>query len=630
MKAINNANTSDYAADTISFGPPARIIGDPTVANRPDPIWSAAESAVRAIRLAPSSWNPENFTVEVIAATDSPVSRRDKAGAFAERLDMATLDLSQADNLPVYFAHKPASNSREVAGIVQSLRVEGGQLLATLRLSQADDNLPLIQRVADGTISGISIGYLVTAWSESREGGLRVKSPKAWTVSEISFTPNPADPRSRVRHNPEDTKMPKDLDLDQPDAETLERTRRSDIRTLVRTAGLSADLADTLIDDNADLGTAKASVFDAMQTRAKPVIRVHASNDDPAVITRRQSDALTVRMAGGEPAPEIRSHMSESLLDMARGSLARAGVSTRGLSADETFTRAAHGTSDFPLVVSNAMGKVAAQAYQAAESGIKVLCRQRTLTDFKASTSIRLGDMGRLQEIAENGEITHTGRAENGESMSLRTYARGLTVSRNLLINDDLNLLGDMTAAFGQAAAQTEADILVSLLTSNPALSDGTAVFHVSRGNLSTGIDLGGPFAQNGLTDARRHMRTVKGLDGATIIDAKPKYLVVGPDSETDAEKLLASIYAATTDDVSPFAGKLTLVVEPRLTGPKWFIFADPARLASLQYGYLASAQGVQIQRAEAWDTLGLKYRAFLDFGAGWLDWRGAYQNTGV
>ncbi len=70
--------------------------------------------------------------------------------------------------------------------------------------------------------------------------------------------------------------------------------------------------------------------------------------------------------------------------------------------------------------------------------------------------------------------------------------------------------------------------------------------------------------------------------------------------------------------------------MEPRLTGPKWFIFADPVRLASLQYGYLASAQGVQIQRAEAWDTLGLKYRGFLDFGAGWLDWRGAYQNTGV
>lgn len=108
--------------------------------------------------LAPSTWNPETHTVEVVAATDTLVARRDKVGAYAERLDMATLDLSTAKDLPVFFAHKPACTSREIAGIVESLRVESGQLIAVLRLSQADDNLPLIQRVADGTVSGVSIG----------------------------------------------------------------------------------------------------------------------------------------------------------------------------------------------------------------------------------------------------------------------------------------------------------------------------------------------------------------------------------------------------------------------------------------------------------------------------------------
>jgi len=81
---------------------------------------------------------------------------------------------------------------------------------------------------------------------------------------------------------------------------------------------------------------------------------------------------------------------------------------------------------------------------------------------------------------------------------------------------------------------------------------------------------------------------------------------------------------------LTAWAGKLTLVVESRLTGDDWFVFADPARVASMVYGYLAPAQGVQIQRAEAWDTLGIKYRAFLDFGTGWSDWRGAYHNEGA
>mgnify|MGYP000403871006 FL=1 len=79
-------------------------------------------------------------------------------------------------------------------------------------------------------------------------------------------------------------------------------------------------------------------------------------------VIRRQADAVAVRMAGGTCPDDARQYMGDSLLDMARGSLARAGVSTRGMSPDEVFQRAAHGTSDFPLVVSNAMGKVAADA----------------------------------------------------------------------------------------------------------------------------------------------------------------------------------------------------------------------------------------------------------------------------
>ena len=77
---------------------------------------------------------------------------------------------------------------------------------------------------------------------------------------------------------------------------------------------------------------------------------------------------------------------------------------------------------------------------------------------------------------------------------------------------------------------------------------------------------------------------------------------------------------------MNPFGGKLSLLVEPRLPDDFWYVFADPARLAAMQYAYLSAAQGVQIQRTEAWDTLGMKFRAFLDFGAGWLDWRPAQQ----
>lgn len=126
--------------------------------------------------------------------------------------------------------------------------------------------------------------------------------------------------------------------------------------------------------------------------------------------------------------------------------------------------------------------------------------------------------------------------------MRLKTFGRAINVSRKLLIDDDLNMLGDMTSAMGAAAAQTEAEELVATFTGNPNMSDGTPVFDASRGNFA---GTGAAPSETTLSDARKAMRGVKGLDGKTIIAVAPKYLVVGPELETDAEKLLASIYAA-------------------------------------------------------------------------------------
>lgn len=163
-------------------------------------------------------------------------------------------------------------------------------------------------------------------------------------------------------------------------------------------------------------------------------------------------------------------------------------------------------------------------------------------------------------------------------------------------------------------------------------LSDGLPVFDASRHSLAD-IDAGlSPYTLN---MARSNMRDRIGLDGKTFIDVVPKYLVVHPVQETYAEKLLAEISPTNFEDVNPFAGKLRLIVDPRLvdemdSGMNWFLFADPARTPSLQYAYLAAHQGVQIQRREAWNTLGLQIRAWLDFGAGWLDWRGASKFSGL
>lgn len=590
----------------------ATLTANPKKARKPGatPPVDRADTLTRAMP-ASGEFNRDSMTITAVIATAHPVARRDSRGPYMEVLDPAALDLAGADDVPFLDSHN-RTRAKATIGLAQNVRIEDGQVVADLRFSLADDVAPIVQRVQDGTLSKFSAGYSVRKWRESVDNGVRTRTAVDWSLLEVSLVAIPADPNCSKRSEG------MALDDTQDRAALIEQIRSS----LALPEDWATRMNDELTDDEI-----RESAREELLKRQAPKIRVHGGNDDPAQIATRQADAVAFRMAGGDLPEAAREFVGMSLRDLAADALQRAGQSTRGLSADEIFTRAAVGTSDFPVLVSNAMNKVALDSYRAAESPLKGLARKRTLPNFKESTSIRLGEMGRLEEMTEHGEFTHTSRAESGEKMRLKTFGRAINVSRKLLIDDDLNMLGDMTAAMGAAAAQTEAEELVATFTGNPAMSDGNAVFHASRGNLAA---VGAAPTETTLSDARKAMRAVKGLDGKTIIDVQPRYLIVGPDLETTAEKLLASIYAATAADVNPFTGKLQLVVEPRIVGNDWYLMAEPSRVPALQYAYLSAAQGVQIQRQEAWTTLGLQYRAFLDFGTGWVDWRGAYFNAGA
>ncbi len=241
--------------------------------------------------MTPATFDEATRTVEAVIATTAPVARRDQRGSYAEVLDFTTLDLSNAAHLRVLDSHR-TSSVRDAIGVVVSVRVQGEQLIAKLRLSAADDVLPVMQRIADGTIQGVSIGYRVSRWKESTSAGTRTRRPDTWALTEVTLTSNLADTAATLREK--EATVPNDV-IEEPTAEEIEQTRRSEIRTLVRSAGLEPQVADDLIDANADLTRAKAEIFDAQQIRQRsaPIIRSHApANDDPAVITRRQTDAV--------------------------------------------------------------------------------------------------------------------------------------------------------------------------------------------------------------------------------------------------------------------------------------------------------------------------------------------------
>mgnify|MGYP001765597875 CR=1 FL=1 len=592
--------------------------------------WRPAGALVTRAASVNGTFDDAAYTVDAIVATATPVMRRDAAGPYAEVLEPAGFRLPGVGtelDVPLVDEHQRGS-ARHVIGRAYAFRLEDGNVVATLRFSVAPDVDPIVQRVRDGTLKHFSVGYRVAAWRDGTEGGRRTRTATDWQISEVSLVGQPADPNAqRIRHMEPDELIELEDDV-MPPADAAR------IRSLGELADLPPSVAEGLITRGATIDEARTEIRSALIERSRSTQRIRVVSpaaEDPAVQYRAMEEALHVRVAGGDPSEAARPFVGYTLRDFARAAVERAGTSTRMMDTDQLFRAAMHTTSDFPNLLTGVGRRTLLASYTAAASPLKALARQGSRTDFRSGSTIRLGELGALQKLTEAGEIKSQSRAEAAESYALDTYASLFSISRKALINDDLGAFNDWANAAGQAAALTEANLLFDLLTQSsgagPKMSDGKRLFHADHGNLLTAASLAVD-GVNSLSDARLALRQQTGLGGARI-NVVPKTLLVGPELETPAEKLLTALNAAQVGDVNPWAGKLTLAVEPRIEGAAWYLFADPASVPVLEYSYLSSAPGPQIASREGWEVLSVEQRVHLDFGAGAVDWRGAVYNPG-
>lgn len=599
------------------------------------------EPLTRAAEFRPDSFNDSARTVEVVWSTGAGVQRRGPQGIFTEilSLDPGHVSLSRLNGGSVLNGHRQG-DVRDVIGTIVKAEIRDGKGVALIRLSARDDVKPVLQDIKDGILRHVSIGYRVNRWTDGTDSkGGRTRTAVEWEPFEISLVPVPADPgaTTRSQNMPETPTEPQTqpAPATPPVPENERSEHRAQVRAIARSAGLSSEWADSQIDSESDLTAVRAAAFEEMQQRSNPRIRVQQSGpsgDDPSVMLNRRTDALAARAMGTAPSDEARPYYYESIIDHLRAMMNARGIATAGLSPDSLLQRAAqHTVSDFPELLTGTGNRTLQASFQAQPAVLKAVARQTTMKDFRPQNRLRLGELSGLQKVTESGEIKAVSRAETKESYALETYAGLFNMSRKAWLNDDLSAFRDWAMAAGQAAAQLEANTLVALLTQSggagPVMQDGTALFHADHGNLA---GAGAAPDVTTLGAARQAMREQTGLDGKTPINAIPKFLLVGADLETKAEQLLASIAAATVADANPFSNKLTLLVESRLPASAWYVFADPAMLATLEYAYLSSAQGPQISTKEGWDVLGMEFRVFLDFGAGAVDHRGAYRNPGA
>jgi hypothetical protein len=354
----------------------------------------------------------------------------------------------------------------------------------------------------------------------------------------------------------------------------------------------------------------------------------HTGGEATTNRVRAMGEALFHRVSPNHaPSGEARQYIGLTIPDMARRVLETAGQRTMGYSTAELVTRALNTTSDFPLILGDSIGRVLRAAYMAAPSGIKQVAMQSTARDFRAKRSLTFSEAPKLEKVLETGEFKRGSFEESQESYSVATYGKIFGISRQALVNDDLSAFTTVPRRLGQAAQAFEAQTLADLLANNPKMADGKAVFHADHKNLA---GTAAAISVTSVSAARAAMRDQVGLTGE-LISVTPKYLIVPNELETAADQLVATITPATVSEANPFAARLQVIVEPRLTdATAWYLAADPAEIDGLEYSYLEGYDGAYIETRNGFDVDGVEIKVRLDFGAGWLDHRGWYKNAGA
>lgn len=606
-------------------------------------------TAVEILRLAagttaaPTSANDAEMTIEACLLSGAPIDRQDYTnGAYTLIIDPVGVDLSRvkAGTCALLDSHSSWSVDSQLGTIID-VRPSKGKLMGTLKFFPSAEQVFLDSKAAK---RGVSVGLIILEYKDEVDasGQLIRRTVTKSQIYEVSLVAVPADVAA-VTLSMEKT-MNTITHTEQTAAGaavvTLSEIDKQAIRDRVRIANLPAALGEQFITNNLPPDQASNKIFDelARLDSLQPQTRGHVAFADghrDYYDGRRDLmlEGLVARLTGKMPSDGAREFAAMRMADLARelNSMSNRWSGKRASDAKEIEFSLT--TGDLPQFLTDTSNRMIVDAYHAAESDIKKLARRSTANDYRKKTSLKMSQPPELLKVNEHGEVKSGSVSESGETYAVADYARIISFTQAALVNDNLGVLTDFARQFGTAAATKEADLLVGLITANsgagPAMSDTVNLFHATHKNLGTAAAL----SIDTLSEARTLMRLQTDLDGKTIVGVQPQFLLVPAKLETKAEQLLAQLAAASTADVNPFSGRLTLVVEPRLDAKsvtRHYIFGDPTAAPVLEYSYLSGSEGVQVTSRTGFEVLGVEFRAVLTFGCGVIDWRGAVANAGA
>ena len=633
-----------------------------------------SQTLIRRANVSPSTLDVEKRTAEVIFSTGAKVRRNDLFGSFDEELSMdpahVRLGRLQSGNAPFQLDHSGSVDS--TVGVIEGARISNGLGLATVRFGKDARSDEIFQKVRDGLVRNVSVGYRIHKFEEVKGSDPKIPLMRAtdWEPMEISAVAMGADPAAKFRSSTnrgsmdpqnEEQKTTVDLGAD-------ERARVSTIHADVRMAKLGDEIATRLVNSGLSVSEARAQIFEAMRQRnqASPVKEnggiIATVTDDGADRWARGAEAWIFERMGRNSAvhkaiaakvpgfENIELDPGEfrglSLFELARASIERRGIRTQGWSktriVGEALTYRSSGmatASDFPVLLENSLNKVLLGQYATTPDTWSRFCKVDSVVDFRANPRYRLGSFGNLDSLNEHGEFKNKA-IPDGEKYVISATTKGniIGISRQAIINDDMGAFSSAATQLGRAARLSiELDVYAALAQNGglgPTQSDSQPFFYSGRGNVN---GTGSALTVAGLDADRVVLAAQKDPSGNEVLDLKPSVLLVPSALGGDARVINGSLYdpttgAATLQRPNKCYGLFQEVVDTaRLTGTRRYVFADSSVAPAIIVAFLeGQGQAPYMEQQLGWRVDGTEWKVRLDYGVCFADFRGAVTNAGA
>ncbi|GIW56317.1 MAG: hypothetical protein KatS3mg082_2721 [Nitrospiraceae bacterium] len=306
--------------------------------------------------------------------------------------------------------------------------------------------------------------------------------------------------------------------------------------------------------------------------------------------------------------------------------------------SDRTLRAAGDGFSTISLsgILSNVANKALLEAYSAVESVATRICAQTDVNDFKQVTRYRMTGQGTFEKVGPDGELKHAQLTEESYTNQIDTYGKIIALTRQMIINDDLGAFLQIPRILGRQSALAVESAVFTLLLSNP-----NNFFSTANKNFFSGAS--SALQISSLTTAERLFLDQTDADGQPIL-ISPAILLVPTALKVTAQQLMTEtrineLTGPPKPANNPHAGKWIPLASPYLNAQglpgssptAWYLFANPTDVAAMEIAYLRGQRTPTIESGETdFDTLGMKWRGYFDFGVAMQDFRAAVKSAGA